>query len=202
MSLVQSLVELAQQSGAKDLPVCEKAVVDASTEQRSMVNALLETGQVDEKVFAHKLGESLGLPVWDGEIPPIPAPLREKFPARIALRHRLLPVTPAEGAPLPVLCFDPFDHVARQALAGFWGGDTQWVLAPRRAVLDGLRGGYGVGAETFDEILEAGGEFAASNDLEQETTIMDEKACEASVSQVVNPIIREGFEGRRPGFLT
>ena len=56
-----------------------------------MVNALLETGQVDEKVFAHKLGESLGLPVWEGEIPPIPAPLREKFPARIALRHRLLP---------------------------------------------------------------------------------------------------------------
>lgn len=96
MSLVQSLVELAQQSGAKDLPVCEKAVVDASTEQRSMVNALLETGQVDEKVFTHKLGESLGLPVWEGEIPPIPAPLREKFPARIALRHRLLPVTPAE----------------------------------------------------------------------------------------------------------
>lgn len=97
MSLAQSLLQLAQQSGAKDLPVCEKAVVDASVEQRSMVNALLETGQVDEKVFAHKLGESLGLPVWDGEIPPIPAPLREKFPARIALRHRLLPVTPAEG---------------------------------------------------------------------------------------------------------
>jgi len=86
MSLAQSLLQLAQQSGAKDLPVCEKAVVDASVEQRSMVNALLETGQVDEKVFAHKLGESLGLPVWEGEIPPIPAPLREKFPARIALR--------------------------------------------------------------------------------------------------------------------
>ena len=196
MSLVQSLVELAQQSGAKDLPVCEKAVVDASTEQRSMVNALLETGQVDEKVFAHKLGESLGLPGWEGEIPPIPAPLRVKFPARIALRHRLLPVTPAEGAPLPVLCFDPFDHVARQALAGFWGGDTQWVLAPRRAVLDGLRGGYGVGAETFDEILEAGGEFAAANDLEQETTILDENDSEASVIKFVNQIIREALQER------
>ncbi|NBR72304.1 MAG: type II/IV secretion system protein, partial [Proteobacteria bacterium] len=133
MSLAESLLELAQQSGAKDLPVCEKAVADASVEQRSMVNALLETGQVDEKIFAHKLGESLGLPVWEGEIPPIPAPLREKFPARIALRHRLLPVTPGEGEPLPVLCFDPFDHLARQALAGFWGGETRWVLAPRRA---------------------------------------------------------------------
>ena len=93
MSLAQSLLQLAQQSGAKDLPVCEKAVVDASAEQRSMVNALLETGQVDENVFAHKLGESLGLPVWEGEIPPIPAPLREKFPARILTasplpRHR------------------------------------------------------------------------------------------------------------------
>ena len=196
MSLAQSLLQLAQQSGAKDLPVCEKAVVDASVEQRSMVNALLETGQVDEKVFAHKLGESLGLPVWDGEIPPIPAPLREKFPARIALRHRLLPVTPAEGEALPVLCFDPFDHLARQALAGFWGGDTQWILAPRRAVLDGLRGGYGVGAETFDEILEAGGEFASANDLEQETTILDENDSEASVIKFVNQIIREALQER------
>jgi len=34
MSLAQSLLQLAQQSGAKDLPVCEKAVVDASVEQR------------------------------------------------------------------------------------------------------------------------------------------------------------------------
>ena len=196
MSLAESLVELAQQSGAKDLPVCEKALADASAEQRSMVNALLETGQVDEKVFAHKLGESLGLPVWQGEIPPIPAPLREKFPARIALRHRLLPVTPAEGEPLPVLCFDPFDHLARQALAGFWGGDTHWMLAPRRAVLDGLRGGYGVGAETFDEIMEAGGEFAAANDLEQETTILDENDSEASVIKFVNQIIREALQER------
>jgi len=80
MSLAESLVELAQQSGAKDLPVCEKAVADASVEQRSMVNALLETGQVDEKIFAHKLGESLGLPVWEGEIPPFPPLCAKSFP--------------------------------------------------------------------------------------------------------------------------
>ncbi len=30
MSLAQSLLQLAQQSGAKALPVCEKAVVDAA----------------------------------------------------------------------------------------------------------------------------------------------------------------------------
>ena len=167
MSLTTALLDLAKQAGAKDMPTCTKAMAEAAVEQRSMVNALLETGQVDEKVFAQKLGESLGLPVWQGEIPPIPAPLRDKFPAKIALRHRLLPVTPAEGDPLPVLCFDPFDHLARQALAGFWTGECKWMLAPRRAVLDGLRGGYGVGAETFDEILEGGGVFASAIDLEQ-----------------------------------
>ncbi|MFM8654966.1 MAG: hypothetical protein ACKODZ_09625, partial [Verrucomicrobiota bacterium] len=90
MNLRKTLIELAEQSGAKDLPACELAVTAAATDQRSMVNALLDTGQVDEKVFAQKLGDKLGLPVWSGEIPPIPAPLREKFPPRIALRHRLL----------------------------------------------------------------------------------------------------------------
>ncbi|NBT90669.1 MAG: hypothetical protein EBT50_07565, partial [Verrucomicrobia bacterium] len=87
MNLRQTLVQLAEQSGAKDLPACEQAVAAAATDQRSMISALLDTGQVDEKVFAQKLGEKLGLPVWSDEIPPIPAPMREKFPARIALRH-------------------------------------------------------------------------------------------------------------------
>jgi len=63
MNLRKTLIELAEQSGAKDLPACEQAVVAAASDQRSMVNALLDTGQVDEKVFAQKLGETLGLPV-------------------------------------------------------------------------------------------------------------------------------------------
>ena len=196
MNLRQTLVELAEQSGAKDLPVCEQAVTAAGSDQRSMVSALLDTGQVDEKVFAQKLGEKLGLPVWSGEIPPIPAPLREKFPARIALRHRLLPVTPEEGQPLPVLGFDPFDHLGRQALAAFWEGQTRWMLAPRRGVLDGLRAGYGVGAETFDEILEGRGDLPPPSDLEQETTILDADDSEASVIKFVNQIIREALQER------
>ena len=77
MSLTAALLDLAKQAGAKDMPICTKAMAEAAGEQRSMVNALLETGQVDEKLFAQKLGESLGLPVWQGEIPPIPAPLRD-----------------------------------------------------------------------------------------------------------------------------
>jgi phosphoribosylaminoimidazole carboxylase (NCAIR synthetase) len=80
-----------------------------------------------------------------------------------------------------VLGFDPFDHLGRQALAGFWGGETRWMLAPRRAVLDGLRAGYGVGAETFDEILEGRGDLPPPSDLEQETTILDADDSEASV---------------------
>jgi general secretion pathway protein E/type IV pilus assembly protein PilB len=196
MNLRQTLVQLAEQSGAKDLPACEQAVAAAATDQRSMISALLDTGQVDEKVFAQKLGEKLGLPVWSDEIPPIPAPMREKFPARIALRHRLLPITPGEGEPLPVLGFDPFDHLGRQALAGFWEGNTRWMLAPRRAVLDGLRAGYGVGAETFDEILEGRGDLPPPSDLEQETTILDADDSEASVIKFVNQIIREALQER------
>lgn len=79
MNLRQTLVKLAEQSGAKDLPACEQAVTAAASDQRSMVNALLDTGQVDEKVFAQKLGETLGLPVWAGDIPPIPAPSGRNF---------------------------------------------------------------------------------------------------------------------------
>ena len=196
MSLPDTLVELAAESGAKDLALCQKAVREAALDQRSMVFALLETGQVDEKIFAQKLGETVGLPVWTEDIPPIPDPLRKAFPPKIALRHRFLPVTPQEGEPLTVLCFDPFDHIGRQALAGFWEGDLRWTLAPRRSVLDGLRSGYGVGAETFDEIMEGRGDMPPPSDLEQETTILDSDDSEASVIKFVNQIIREALQER------
>ena len=80
MNLRQTLVQLAEQSGAKDLAACEQAVTAAATDQRSMVNALLDTGQVDEKVFAQKLGERLGLQVWGEEIPRFPLRFAKNFP--------------------------------------------------------------------------------------------------------------------------
>ena len=196
MNLGERLVQLAEEAGAKDLVSCSQAVREASQSQKPVVTALLETGQVDEKIFARKLGAELGMPVWDQELPPIPAPLKEKFPARIALRHRLFPVTPEEQGPLPVLCFEPFDYLARQVLAGFWPGPTRLMLASRRAVLEGLRASYGVGAETFDEILESGGDLAPANDLEQETTILDGDDSEAAVIKFVNTIIREALQER------
>ncbi|MEY5062939.1 MAG: hypothetical protein RLZZ112_903 [Verrucomicrobiota bacterium] len=196
MNLGETLVQLAEQAGAKDLVACSRAVQDASQAQKPLVTALLETGQVDEKIFTRKLGAEFGIPVWEQDLPPIPAPLKEKFPARIALRHRLFPVTPEEHGALPVLCFEPFDHLARQVLAGFWPGPTRLMLAPRRALLEGLRASYGVGAETFDEILEGGGEMAPANDLEQETTILDGDDSEAAVIKFVNTIIREALQER------
>ena len=196
MSLGKTLVHIAEQAGAKDLVACARAVEEAAQAQKPVVTALLEIGQVDEKVFTRKLGAELGMPVWEEELPPIPAPLKEKFPARIALRHRLFPVTPEERGPLPVLCFEPFDYLARQVLAGFWPGPTRLMLAPRRALLEGLRASYGVGAETFDEILEGGGELAPANDLEQETTILDGDDSEAAVIKFVNTIIREALQER------
>ena len=53
-----------------------------------------------------------------------------------------------------------------------------------------------MGAETFDEILEGGGEFASANDLEQETTVLDENDSEASVIKFVNQVIREALQER------
>jgi len=70
------------------------------------------------------------------------------------------------------------------------------MLAPRRAVLDGLRAGYGVGAETFDEIMEGRGDLPPPSDLEQETTILDADDSEASVIKFVNQIIREALQER------
>src|SRR4029077_842666 len=59
-----------------------------------------------------------------------------------------------------------------------------------------LRQGYGVGAETFEAILEGRSSDNDDPDLRQETNVLDLDDSEASVVKFVNQILREALEQR------
>ncbi len=195
-SLVE-IIELAvgSGSGSQSREAITEACLDAATRQHSLIDALLDAKLVDESLFLQKVATHLYIPWWGQPLPPIPAPLREKVPIRLAVQHRLFPIQEEEG-PLRLLTHDPFNRVARQSLAQALGEPVLWTLAPRSRIEEGLRQSYGVGADIFDMILEGRDIDEALSNLKQETTVLDSEDSEASVVRFVNQIIREALRER------
>jgi len=69
---------------------------------------------------------------------------------------------------------------------------AEWVLVPRAQLLRAMKTLYGVGAETFDEILKTNRPFEALQDTETAIELNADDP-EASVVKFVNQIIREAI---------
>jgi general secretion pathway protein E len=182
---------------ALDARTGEAAQIDETLEVaggHQVIGALLEKQLVNESVFLKELAAQMRLPWWDASLPAMDDALRTRFPARLALRHQVYPVQFEEHG-LFVLTSDPFDLTARQVIAHDIAEPITWCVASRRNILAALRTGYGVGAATFDEILEGREIDDATFDLKQEVNVLDDDP-EASVVSFVNQIMREALEER------
>lgn len=194
MSLIPLFTRISLQSGCSDAPKCEAILAEASSKQSSLVDALYEAGLVDEESFAKKLASEAGLEFQAESELDLTTALHRRFPAKLALRYRLLPARIDEDE-IVLMTYDPFDLDARQAIGREITKPVSWVVGTRYRILEGLRQGYGVGAEQFDELLE-GRDPAARDDMEQEVTQLDEEEEEASVMNFVNQIFREALRER------
>lgn len=121
--------------------------------------------------------------------------LRQALPARVALRHFLLPLRLEEKV-LTIAMSDPFDASARQAAVMACTYPIRWTLAPRSVIVERLREAYGVGAETFEEVLDQRADDGSDSEIQQETNVVDEEDTEASVMKFVNQIFREALRQR------
>jgi len=191
---VDQLSELAGESGCEDLEGFQQSLGQAASQQRSLVVAALDHVNVDETRFLEGLSTWMGVPWWDQAVLEIPSALRTKFPARIALRHQLLPVAEDDKA-FWILTYDPFNFLAKRAAAQtITDKPIYWMMSTRRKILQALRQGYGVGAETFEQILEGREIDEALSEVEQEVNVLDQDDSVASVVKFVNQIMREALE--------
>jgi general secretion pathway protein E len=195
MDLVEPLIEIAKANGCADLEACRKLLRAAAEEQRSLIQSVLESRLVDESGFLKGVSRWLEIPWWNEPITGVPTALREKVPAKTALRYRVVPLREDERE-IWIGFYDPFDLLARQALASSLNQRIMYSMSTRTMIVQALRQGYGVGAETFEAILEGRGEDEAGLDMKQETNVLDLDDSEASVVKFVNQIIREALEQR------
>ncbi len=191
-SPASDLLEWARAAGSPNLAACEELIVSTLAMGSSPVQALCEEKLVSPDLFLQAVSAGLQVPWWQGPLPP---PDKDRLPLRLALIHHLYPVELEDGR-LGLLCSDPFDTAARIHVSRICTGPFVWMLCPRPVIDQALRDAYGIGAATFEKLLEDREGGDTSDDTNQEVSVLDEEDSEASVIEFVNQIIREALRER------
>src|SRR3989441_9541047 len=188
----QSVVDLLLASG---VPSREEAMELAKNMNGGSWTAqVLDSGKVDEQRFLSVIGNFFRVPVISIDPKTIDRATLSVLPSRFVFQHHILPIEVKENA-VVLATYDLFNSVGRQLASQLLKKPAEWVLVPRGQILRAMKTLYGVGAETFDEILKTNRSFEALQDVEASTDLNADDP-EASVVKFVNQIIREAIVER------
>ncbi len=189
----QALVEVLRASGVQD----EESAVALATMPAagdSWTAEVLNSGKVDEVKFAAELGKLFNAPVESLSASRIDRAALPLLPSAFVFKHHILPIGQKDDA-VRLATYDVFNSTARGLAAQLTSKKIEWILAPRTLLLRTIKEAYGVGAETFDEILKSNRGYDGGEERDQGMDLnADDPA--ASVVKFVNQIIREAIAER------
>jgi general secretion pathway protein E len=188
-AISNSLVELLLASG---VPSRDEALeLSKNLNGGSWTTQVLDSGKVDEQRFLEAIGNFFRVPVISIDAKKIERSTLSLLPSRFVFQHHILPIETREKT-VVLATYDLFNSIGRQLASQLLKRPTEWVLVPRAQILRAMKTVYGVGAETFEEILKTNRSFEGIQDIETATDL-DANDPEASVVKYVNQIIREAI---------
>ncbi len=185
----QSLVDLLMSSGVQSHE--EAMQLATHLNGGSWTAHVLDSGKVDENQFLTAIGNHFNVPIYSIDAKTIDRQTLSLLPSRFVFQHHILPIESKENS-VVLATYDLFNSVGRQLATQLLKKPAEWVLVPRAQILRAMKTLYGVGAETFDEILKTNRSFEALQDVEASTDLNADDP-EASVVKFVNQIIREAI---------
>ena len=188
----QSLINLLLESGVPSTE--EAAELTTNLNGGSWVSQVLDSGKVDEQRFLTAIGNFFRVPVVSIDAKNIDRPTLSNLPSRFVFQHHILPIEAKENS-VVLATYDLFNSVGRQLAGQLLKKPAEWVLVPRAQLLRAMKTLYGVGAETFDEILKTRGSMDVLEEAEAAIELNADDP-EASVVKFVNQIIREAIAER------
>jgi general secretion pathway protein E/type IV pilus assembly protein PilB len=188
----QSLINLLLESGVQSRE--EAAELALNLNGGSWVGQMLDSGKVDEQRFLGAIGNFFRVPVVSIDAKKIDRTTLSILPSRFVFQHQILPIEAKENS-VVLATYDLFNSVGRQLASQLLKKPAEWVLVPRAQLLRAIKTLYGIGAETFDEILKTNRAFEVLQDA-QTSTDLNADDPEASVVKFVNQIIREAIVER------
>ena len=188
----KSIVDLLIAGGVESRE--EAAQLAQNLNGGSWTTQVLDSGKVDEQRFLSAIGNFFRVPVVTLDAKIIDRQTLSILPSRFVFQHHILPIAEKENS-IVLAAYDLFNSAGRQLVTQLLKKPAEWVLVPRAQLLRAMKTLYGVGAETFDEILKTNRGFEVLHEGDTATDINADDP-EASVVKFVNQVIREAIAER------
>ena len=162
----------------------EDVLNEANLNGKTIIQAMVDSGFVDETGFYYTIADALGaeyVDLGDKEIPPT---ILKLIPSGLARLHRALPIG-LSGNSLRVALADPLDPRAAEDLRFALGKDVDVVVAPTEQIDNRIKEYYGADTTSMEEVLKQLGE---AGDMLQIRG--DETAAAVEAEANATPIIR------------
>ncbi len=153
----QQVLDLFVDQNVLQKTQADDVLTEAQQNGKTIVQAMVDSGFMDESGFYHSVAEGIGaqfIDLNDHEIPPAVVKL---VPAGLARLHRALPVDLIDNT-LLVALVDPLESRTAEDLRFALGRDIEVVVAPVEQIEDRIRIFYGSDTSSMEEVLKQLGE--------------------------------------------
>jgi len=175
----------------------EDVLNEAQLNGKTIVQAMVDGGFVDENCFYHTIAEALGTEYVDLAEKEIPPAILKLIPSGLARLHRALPIA-LSGNTLHVALADPFDPRAAEDLRFLLGKDVEVVVAPTEQIDNRIREYYGSDTTSMEEVLKQLGEAGDLLQVRNEETAaaVEAEANAAPIIRFVDLILYQAIQDR------
>src|SRR5256714_965887 len=145
----------------------DDVLTEAQQNGKTIVQAMVDGGFMDESGFYHTVAEGIGAEFIDLNDREIAPEVVKIVPAGLARLHRALPVELVDGT-LRVALADPLEPRTAEDLRFALGRDIEVVVAPVEQIEDRIKIFYGSDTSSMEEVLKQLGEVGESLQLRGE----------------------------------
>jgi len=163
----------------------EDVLSEATLNGKTIAQAMVDGGFVDESGFYRTIADALGTEFVDLADKEIPPTVLKLIPGGLARLHRALPIG-MSGKTLHVALADPLDPRAAEDLRFALGKDIDVVVAPTEQIENRIREYYGADTTSMEEVLKQLGEAGEMLQIRGE----DGTAAAVEAEANATPIIR------------
>jgi type IV pilus assembly protein PilB len=157
---------------------------EASLNGKTIAQAMVDSGFVDEHSFYQTIADALGTEYIDLSQTEIPPAILKLIPSGLARLHRALPIG-LSGNTVRLALADPLDPRAAEDLRFALGKDIDVVVAPTEQIEERIKHHYGTDTASMEDILKQLGEAGEMLQLRG-----DDNAAAVEAEANATPIIR------------
>src|SRR3954465_10032561 len=151
---------------------------------KSIAQALVDSGFVDESGFYQTIAAALGVDFVDLQNREIPPGVIKLIPSGLARLHRALPIEMTRNS-LRVALVDPLDPRAAEDLRFALGKDIEVVVSPTHQIEERIKHYYGTETSSMEEILQQLGDAGELLQVRGDDAAGSEVEAEANATPII-----------------